>query len=76
MGRPPTREKKLKDGFYIEVRNKGSQSGVKIWRGTREQMVQSAEDYSRAKDVVQLGEMKDGKWLDKKGERKKRKKKA
>jgi len=35
MGRPPTRPKKLKDGFYIEIRNKGSKTGIKIRRDTK-----------------------------------------
>ena len=32
MGRPPTRQKELKDGWYVEVRNKGSKTGIKIRR--------------------------------------------
>ena len=70
MGRPPTRAVKLKDGFYIEVRNKGSQSGVKIWRATQEQMMQSAKDYEKTKDVIELGEVKNGKFI--KAKKKKR----
>ena len=30
MGRPPTKPKKLRDGFYIEVRNRGANSGIKL----------------------------------------------
>jgi len=37
MGRPPTRPAKLKDGFYIEVHNKWSNSGIKIRRETKEE---------------------------------------
>ena len=67
MGRPPTKPIKLKDGFYIEVRNKGAKTGgVKIRRDTRAQMEQTAKDYERTKDVVVLGEIKKGKWMDKK----------
>ena len=63
MGRPPTKPARLRDGFYIEVRNSGSQ-GIRIRRDTREPMLLAAEDYSRTKDVVILGEMKDDKWID------------
>lgn len=63
MGRPPTKPARLRDGFYIEVRNSGSQ-GIRIRRDTREQMLLAAEDYKRTKDVIILGEMKDDKWID------------
>ena len=63
MGRPPTKPKKLKDGYYIEVRNKGASSGIKIVRDTEEQMKMAVEEYSRTKEVVVLGESKDGKWV-------------
>ena len=64
MGRPATKPAKLKDGFYIEVKNQGS-GGVLIRRDTKEQMIMAAEDYSRMKKVIVLGEMKSDKWLDK-----------
>jgi len=60
MGRPPTKPGKLKDGFYIEVRNKGSKSGVKIRRDTKESMLEAAKDYEKTKDVVMMGEFKNG----------------
>ena len=60
MGRPPTKPGKLKDGFYIEVRNKGSKSGVKIRRDTNESMLDAAKDYEKTKDVVMMGEFKNG----------------
>ena len=60
MGRPPTKPGKLKDGFYIEVRNKGSKSGVKIRRDTKESMLDAAKDYEKTKDVVMMGEFKNG----------------
>ncbi|HHZ66169.1 MAG TPA: hypothetical protein EYN38_03405 [Flavobacteriales bacterium] len=60
MGRPPTKPGKLKDGFYIEVRNKGSKSGVKIRRDTMESMLEAAKDYEKTKDVVMMGEFKNG----------------
>ena len=60
MGRPPTKPKKLRDGFYIEVRNKRSNSGVKVRRDTREQMQMAIKEYERTKDVIVIGEIKDG----------------
>ena len=65
MGRPPTRPSRLKDGFYIEIKNEGStSSGIKIRRDTREEMMDAIKEYSRTKKVVVLGELKKDKWLD------------
>lgn len=62
MGRPATKPAKLRDGFYIEVKNPGS-SGVLVRRDTKEQMLMAAEDYSRVKVVNILGEMRNDKWI-------------
>ena len=62
MGRPATKPARLKDGFYIEVKNQGS-GGILIRRDTEEQMKLAAEDYSRMKEVTILGEMKNDKWV-------------
>lgn len=65
MGRPPTRPARLKDGFYIEVRNEGSRTGgIKIRRDTKEEMLMAIEDYRKIKDVNILGELKNEKWID------------
>ncbi|PCH69526.1 MAG: hypothetical protein COC01_01345 [Bacteroidetes bacterium] len=61
MGRPSTKPKDLRDGFYIEVRNKGSKTGVKIRRDTEEEMLSAIKVYENTKDVIVLGEFKDGK---------------
>jgi hypothetical protein len=61
MGRPPTKPTKLKDGFYLEVRNKGSRSGIKIRRDTKEELLIAAKEYEKVKDVNILGEFKNGK---------------
>lgn len=66
MGRPPTKPVKLKDGFYFEVRNKGAHSGIKIRRDTEEEMLRAIEDYKRIKEIVILGESKNGKFARKK----------
>lgn len=65
MGRPPTRPKKLKDGFYIEIRNKDAKTGIKIRRDTKAQMLSAIKEYSKTKEVIILGEYKDGKAIDK-----------
>ena len=61
MGRPATKPTKLKDGFYLEIRNKGSKSGIKIRRDTEKAMIIAVKEYERVKDVVVLGEFKNGK---------------
>jgi hypothetical protein len=64
MGRPPTRPKKLRDGFYIEIRNKDAKSGIKIRRDNRKEMLSAIKEYEKTKNVVVLGEYKDGKAID------------
>jgi hypothetical protein len=63
MGRPITRPKEFRDGFYIEVCNKGSKTGVKIRRNDEDEMLQAIEEYKKSKVVLILGESKNGKWL-------------
>ena len=65
MGRPATKPTKLKDGFYLEIRNKGSKSGIKIRRDTEKAMLIAVKEYQRVKDVVILGEYLNGKPLSK-----------
>ena len=63
-GRPPTRPVQLKDGFYIEVRNKGARErGVKIHCVSKAVMESTIAQYQRNnKDVTVLGEHKDFEW--------------
>jgi len=65
MGRPATKPLDLRDGFYIEVRNRGSKTGIKIRRDNKKQMEFAIKEYERLKDVIVLGEYKDGKLLNK-----------
>lgn len=65
MGRPPTRPKALRDGFYIEIRNKGSKTGIKIRRDTKEEMMRAVKEYGKTKEVIALGEFKKGKKVEK-----------
>lgn len=63
MGRPSTKPKKLKDGFYLEVKNQGAKSGIKIRRDTYEELMLAKKDFERTKEVKVLGEMKNDKWV-------------
>lgn len=64
MGRPATKPKQLKDGFYIEIRNKGSKSpGIKLFRDSKFKMMKTIKEYEKAKEVIILGESKNGKWV-------------
>jgi len=74
MGRPSTKPKKLKDGFYIEVRNKGAKSGLKIRRETEAQMLFAKKSYDKTKDVIVIGEVQNGKPIKKEKKEKKEKK--
>ncbi len=63
-GRRPTKEIKLADGFYIEVRNKGiKEKGIRIKSVSKETMQVAAEQYGKNKDVTLLGEFAQGEWI-------------
>ncbi|NNG10808.1 MAG: hypothetical protein HKM92_11595 [Arenibacter sp.] len=65
MGRPATKPTELKDGYYIEVRNRNQKTGgIKIRRDTEEQMLMALEEYKKSKDVTVLGKLKNGKMMD------------
>jgi hypothetical protein len=57
----------MKNGFYIEVRNRTSTDrGIKLHSETRKAMEDNIRHYTRgSKVVVILGEYKDQKWLSK-----------
>lgn len=61
-GRPPSKPSVLKDGFYLEVRNRATDpgSGVKIWKATYAEMMVAIEEYRKIKLVVLLGEYRNG----------------
>jgi hypothetical protein len=65
MAKFPMAKKKLKDGYYIEIRNKGSKTGTIIGRETKELMYRAAKLYEISKDVIILGSSKDGTWVSK-----------
>jgi len=60
MGRPATRPTKLRDGYYIEVRNRNQKSGIKIHRATKELLLIAIKEYEKTKDVIVLGQLIDG----------------
>ncbi|MCO5259797.1 MAG: hypothetical protein M9916_06605 [Crocinitomicaceae bacterium] len=62
MGRPPSKPTRLKNGFYIEVKNQGSGTII-LRRDTEQQMLLAAKEYARTKEVIVLGEMKNDKWI-------------
>ncbi|MBE9489531.1 MAG: hypothetical protein IMY67_04500 [Bacteroidetes bacterium] len=64
MGRPATKPKELRDGFYIEIRNKGSRTGIKIRRDNKQQMLFAIKEYEKNKEVIVLGEFKNGKSIE------------
>lgn len=61
MARPATAPIKLKDGFYIELRNQGGLKGIKLRRESIEQVHMAIKKYSKTYDVHYLGEFKKGK---------------
>ena len=64
MGRPPILPKKKKDGFWLEVRNKGAKSGMILIRDSHQAMMQAAKQYETTKDVTILGKHENGKRVD------------
>jgi len=73
MGRPSTKPKKLKDGFYLEVKNQGAKSGIKIRRDTYDEMMLAKKNFERTKEVKVLGEVVDDTFVDDKKAKRKRK---
>lgn len=61
MGRPATKPTDLRDGYYIEVRNKNQKSGIKIRRDTESQLLMAIDEYKENKEVVILGKQENGK---------------
>jgi len=70
-GRPPTKPAELKEGFYLELRSKGSNSPVKIRRESMAEIEMAIAQYEKNKTVTYLGQVKDGRWLDGKNKGKK-----
>ena len=74
MGRPAVVPIKKKDGWWIEVRNKGAKSGLILIRESQQAMMQAVKQYETTKDVIVLGEHKNGKKVEENKEKKKKEK--
>ena len=61
MARPVTREVKLKNGYYIELRRRGENKGIKISRESPDQIKMAIKRYENMYDVHYVGEVKNGK---------------
>ena len=59
-GRPAIRDVQLKNGFYIEVFDKGVKRGMKIRSESKKAMEDNASLYGKYKEVSILGEYKNG----------------
>jgi len=59
-GRPRTAEAQLKNGFYIEIFDKGVKKGMKIRSESKHDMETNAKLYGQYKQVTILGEYKNG----------------
>lgn len=77
-GRPATKPARLKNGFYVGVKNKGMSTPVMMYSPTKEGMIIIAEKYSvfPEKEVTIMGEHKNDKWLNQKPAKRGRKKKV
>jgi hypothetical protein len=58
--RPRIGQTQLKNGFYIEVCTKGTKKGIKIRSESKNDMELNVNLYERFKDVIILGEYKNG----------------
>jgi hypothetical protein len=61
MERPAKKPKPYEMVFYIEIRNKNSNTVVKIRRDNKHQMLLAVKNYEQSKKVILLGEIKNGK---------------
>ena len=66
MQKPHLASARLKAGFYIEVCDRGSRSGIMICSINKKEMLYTADTYKKNKDVIIYGEFAEGKWLSEK----------
>tara|TARA_B110000014_G_scaffold225570_1_gene184386 strand:- start:141 stop:368 length:228 start_codon:yes stop_codon:yes gene_type:complete len=62
-GRPTTRAKGLKNGFYLELKMKGSNKATRIMRETHAQAMLALTQFDN-KIVRYLGQVEDNYWMD------------
>lgn len=63
-GRPATKPSGLRDGFYLELKAKGSNTGIKIRRESMAEIKVAIKQFEKSKIVTYLGQVKDGRWAD------------
>jgi hypothetical protein len=65
VGRPSTKPARLKNGFYVSVKNKGMSNAVMMYSPTRDGMTIIAQRYSifPDKEVTIMGEHKNDEWV-------------
>ncbi len=65
VGRPSTKPARLKNGFYVSVKNKGMSNAVMMYSATRDGMLVLAQRYSifPDKEVTIMGEHKNDEWV-------------
>jgi len=78
VGRPSTKPARLKNGFYVSVKNKGMSNPVMMYSTNKEGMLITAERYSALpdKDVVIMGEHLNDEWVSNRRPARKKKAKA
>ena len=63
-GRPATKPSGLRDGFYLELKTKGSNAAIKIRRESMAEIKAAIKQFEKSKIVTYLGQVKDGRWAD------------
>jgi hypothetical protein len=63
QGRPSLKPKRLKNGFYVEVKTPGSGMKVMMYSANREGMLEIARRYGQIKEVTIMGEHRNDKWI-------------
>jgi hypothetical protein len=66
LGRPATTPVKLKDGYYLELRHKGENKGIKMRRDSIDHIRVSIRKYKPYYEVHFYGLVKKGKVVDNK----------
>ena len=62
-GRPSSKPKRLKDGFYMSIVLANSTKSIRLMRETREEM-EKFEAQNKHRNFKYLGQVKDNIWLD------------
>lgn len=62
MARPLSRKVNLKEGYYIEIRHSGDNSGIKIRRDSYDEIQAAIRKYEISHEVEYLGKFKNGKY--------------